>query len=143
VRDAYRPRGAVEWHGREVAGVIALDRERDLAARGNGRPDRVALAVQHTPLRAVGADREEPAVTGDDHELVVTGPTPAGTEPALGRHDRRRHGAVARRDHEVGAAVEAVGPGEPIARRRPAGIGDPVRPGDQRRGDRRRHGGER
>ena len=143
VSDAHRPRRSVEWHGRDVARVVSLDRERDLAPCGDCRPDRVALAVQHPTGRAVRCDRDESAVAGDDHQLVVTRPAPAGTERAVGGHHRGRNRTVGRGDHEVAAAVEAVGPRQPIPRRRPAGIGDTVRAGDQRGGDRRRHGGER
>ena len=77
VRDAHRPRRPVERHDRDVARVVALDRERDLAARRDGGRDRVARrGAAPGARRAVGArSRASRPSRGDDHQLVVARPS--------------------------------------------------------------------
>ena len=106
-------------------------------AGATARPSR----VQHPPRRrASSADRDQAAVAGRR-------PRPRRRRPSTSRR-RPRTSAVtttggvepsAARHHEVGAAVEAVDPGQ--ARRRPATTGDRPRrgAGDHRRGDPSRH----
>ena len=74
--------------------------------------------VQHRgAARAVERDREQPAVGGGDHDFVVARPAPTAADAAVGGDDHGRRRAVGRGHDEVGAAVEAVGPGRAGRRR--------------------------
>ena len=90
VRDAHRPRRTVERHRprrRTHRRVRSRTRPRR-APRPRARSRRRRGAAPAAGV-AVGAHHDEPAVAGDDHDLVVARPAPTAAEPALGGDDRR------------------------------------------------------
>ena len=123
VRDAHRPRRTVERHDRDVARVVALDRARDLTARRHRGRDRVAVAGAGPARVAVGEhDRDEAAVAGDHHHLVVGRPAPAAAEPACRRS--RPPAASSRRSRPRRGRSDRRSCRSRRAGRRPATTGD-------------------
>ena len=106
VERRWRPRAPVEGNDDDVARVVALDRERHLAAADTaGRERRGRRAVSARIDAAVGADHDRAAVARGDDELVVVDPGVAAADAGVGSHDHRRAGRVGGGDDEVGPAV--------------------------------------
>ena len=116
VRDPLGPTGTVERNRGDVAGVVALDRARDLAPHRHRRRERPAVVGEHPLDPAAGENHHQPAVGARHDEGVVVDPGVAAADPALGRHHDRRAASVGRGDHHVGAAVVGLDPGQQCRR---------------------------
>ena len=114
VRDAHRPRRPVERHGRATSHASSRSIAHATSPRTDtpgATPGRRASALGARCRRPPTASRRpSPAATTSSSSLAQHHPPPSSH--VGGDHDRRRR-AVERAHHEVGAAVEAVDPGQP------------------------------